>query len=152
MKNNLFRKILYIVSVICVALVGMAMILLHKIVDWYFINILSDIGNLSKGGVIMFLYISAVPFLFIGISVVKLSKRLLNGKVFYKSSMKELKIINICALVDFFIFLVGTFFIYKNLLCLAVMMGALMVFIISSVVRELIGNGIELQQDVDLTI
>lgn len=152
MKNNLFRKILYIVSVICVALVGMAMILLPKIVDWYFINILSDIGNLSKGGVIMFLYISAVPFLFIGISVVKLSKRLLNGKVFYKSSMKELKIINICALVDFFIFLVGTFFIYKNLLCLAVMMGALMVFIISSVVRELIGNGIELQQDVDLTI
>ena len=152
MKNNLFRKILYIVSVICVALLAMAMILLPKIVDWYFINISSDIVNLSKGEVITFLYISAVPFLFIGISVVKLSKKLLNGKVFYKSSMKELKIINICALVDCFVFFVGTFFIYKNLLCLAVMMRALMVFIISSVVRELIGNGIELQQDVDLTI
>lgn len=152
MKNNLFRKVLYIASVICVVLVVIAMLLLPKVVDWYFINILNDIGNLSKGGVITFLYISAVPFLFIGISVVKLSKRLITGKVFYKSSMKELKVINICALVDFSIFFVGGFFIYKNLLCLAVMMGALMVFIISSVVRELIGNGIELQQDVDLTI
>ncbi len=152
MKNNLFRKVLYIASVICVVLVVIAMLLLPKVVDWYFINILNDIGNLSKVGVITFLYISAVPFLFIGISVVKLSKRLITGKVFYKSSMKELKVINICALVDFSIFFVGGFFIYKNLLCLAVMMGALMVFIISSVVRELIGNGIELQQDVDLTI
>lgn len=152
MKNNLFRKVLYIASVICVVLVVIAMLLLPKVVDWYFINILNDIGNLSKGEVITFLYISAVPFLFIGISVVKLSKRLITGKVFYKSSMKELKVINICALVDFSIFFVGGFFIYKNLLCLAVMMGALMVFIISSVVRELIGNGIELQQDVDLTI
>ena len=152
MKNNLFRKTLYIASIICVALVVMAMIFLPRLVEWYFINVLKDIGNLSKGGIITFLYMASVPFLLIGISVVKLSKRLINGEVFYKSSMKELKIINICALVDFSIFFVGTFFIYRNLLSLAVMMGALMVFIISSVVRELIGNGIELQQDVDLTI
>ena len=152
LKNNLFRKTLYIASVICVVLVIMAMVLLPRIVEWYFINVLKDIGTLSKGGIIIFLYISAVPFLFIGVSVVKLSKRLINGKLFYKSSMKELKVINICSLVDFLIFFVGTFFIYKNILCLAVMMGALMVFIISSVVRELIDSGIELQQDVDLTI
>ncbi len=149
MKNVLFRKGLYFISVISVTLVIIASILLPKIVDWYFVNVL---GKESEFGVVIFLYISAIPFLLIGISVVKLSRRLLKGKVFYQSSMRELKIISICALMEFILFLVGFIFIYRNLLCLVIMMGALMIFIISSIVRELIGSGIELQEEADLVI
>lgn len=152
MKNSSFRKALYIASVICVSLVVAAGVFLPKVVDWYFINILRDMEAFSKVEVTTFLYISAVPFLFIGISVVKLSRKLLSGDVFYKSSMKELKIISFCSLIDFFIFAVGTFVIYRNLVCVVVMMGSLMIFIISSIVRELIGSGIELQEENDLTI
>lgn len=147
-----FRGFLYGLSIMCVGLVIIAAALLPKLVDWYFLNFLAVEAGLNKLEVIIFLYIAAIPFLFIGISVVKLSKRLLDGKVFNKSSMKELKIIGVSSFTDFVIFFIGTFFIYRNLVCLVVMMGALMVFIISSIVRELIGSGIELQEDVDLTI
>lgn len=150
--KKFFKVFLYGLSIMCVGLVIIAAVLLPKLVDWYFLNFLAAGVRFNKLEVIIFLYISAIPFLFIGISVVKLSKRLLDGNVFYKSSMKELKIISICSLTDFLIFLVGTVFIYRNLVCLVVMMGALMVFIISSIVRELIGSGIELQEENDLTI
>lgn len=147
-----FRGFLYGLSIMCVCLVIIAVALLPKLVDWYFLKFLAAGVGINKLEVIIFLYISAIPFLFIGISVVKLSKRLLDGKVFNKSSMKELKIISISSFADFVIFFIGTFFIYRNLVCLVVMMGALMVFIISSIVRELIGSGIELQEENDLTI
>ncbi len=151
MKNYLFRKILYIIALISVSIVVVADVLLPKIVDWYFLNVMTN-NFISKVEVIIFLYIAAAPFLLIGISVVKLSKRLLDGKVFNKSSMKELKIISYCSLIDFIIFCVGTVFIFRNLVCIVVMMGTLLVFIITSIVRELIESGIELQEDVDLTI
>lgn len=149
MKNDLFRKFLYVVSIICVGILIGAMIFLPNIVRWYFANVWAETDYKFM---VIFLYLAAVPFLIIGISVVKLSKRLVDEKVFYKSSMRELKIISICSLIDFLIFFIGAFFIYKNLLCIAIMMGTLMVFIISSIVRELIGSGIELQEEVDLVI
>ncbi|MEG2016955.1 MAG: DUF2975 domain-containing protein [Clostridium sp.] len=147
-----FRGFLYGLSIMCVGLVIIAAALLPKLVDLYFLNFMVAGEGFSKLEVIIFLYIVAIPFLLICISVVKLSKRLLDGKVFNKSSMKELKIISYCSFIDFTIFCVGTFFIFRNLVCIVVMMGTLLVFIITSIVRELIESGIELQEDVDLTI
>lgn len=149
MKNILFKQCLYFISLISEAMTVIASILLPKILDWYYLNVL---GKETEFGVMIFLYISAIPFLLIGLSVVKLSKRLLKGKVFYKTSMRELKIISICALIEFVLYLVGAIFFYHNLLCLVVMAGTLMVFIISSIVREIIGSGIELQEEADLVI
>jgi len=50
------------------------------------------------------------------------------------------------------VYLVGTLFIYRNLLCFILTIATMMVFIISSVVMELIKNGIELKEEIDLTI
>lgn len=147
-----FRGFLYGLSIMCVGLVVIASVFLPKVVEWYFNNYLAVNTGLNKFEVVTFLYIAAIPFLFIGLSVVKLSKRLLHGKVFNWESIKSLKIIATCAFVDFVVFFVGAFFIYRNLVCIVIMLGTLLVFIITSIVRELIESGIELQEDVDLTI
>jgi len=96
------------------------------------------------------LYIISV--LLILISVMKLSGKLLKGSPFCKESIKDLKIISICSFIAFIVYLIGSVFIYKNLICVIITFATMMVFIISSVVRELINNGIELQEENDLTI
>jgi hypothetical protein len=118
LKNMLFKKLLYIVSVLSVAVTIVAGATLPNIVNWYLSNI-SNAGLDMGGGVKVFLYITYIPFLLILISVMRLSGKLLKGSPFCKESIRELK---------------------------------MMVFIISSVVRELINNGIELQEENDLTI
>lgn len=147
----LFRKILYIVSVLSVVIAIIAGATLPNIVNWYLNNI-STAGLDIGGGVKIFLYITYIPFLLILISVMRLSGKLLKGSPFCKGSLKELKVISICALISFVIYLTGTVFIYKNLICIVITFATMMVFIISSVVRELISNGIELQEENDLTI
>lgn len=147
-----FEGLLYGLSIMCVTLVVIATVFLPKIVEWYFNNYIALEAGISEGEVVIFLYFAAIPFLFIGLAVVKLSKRLLQGKVFNKESIKSLKVISTCAFIDFIVFFIGAFFIYRNLICIVIMMGTLLVFIITSIVRELIERGIELQEDVDLTI
>ncbi|MEG0308114.1 MAG: DUF2975 domain-containing protein [Clostridium sp.] len=151
MKNILFRKLLYVIAVLSTVITIVGGITLPVLVNCYTKNILS-IGLKEGIGIIVFLYITYVPFLIILMSVMRLSKRLLQGKPFCKESIKELKIISICSFIDFIVYFIGAVFIYRNLLSLAIMFSALMVFIISSIVRELIGNGIELQEEIDLTI
>ncbi|GAA0775895.1 DUF2975 domain-containing protein [Clostridium subterminale] len=151
MKNMLFRKILYIVSVLSVVITIIAGATLPNIVNWYLSNI-SNAGLDIGGGVKIFLYITYIPFLLILISVMKLSGKLLKGSPFCKDSIKALKVISICAFIAFVTYLAGTIFIYKNLICIVITFATMMVFIISSVVRELINNGIELQEENDLTI
>ncbi len=82
----------------------------------------------------------------------KLSGKLLKGSPFCKESIKSLKVISICSFIAFVTYLAGTIFLYKNLICIVITFATMMVFIISSVVRELINNGIELQEENDLTI
>lgn len=48
--------------------------------------------------------------------------------------------------------LIGTIFIFKNLVCFVLTFATLMVFIISYVIKELIKNGIEIKDENDLTI
>ncbi|WP_346940300.1 DUF2975 domain-containing protein [uncultured Clostridium sp.] len=147
----LFRKILYIASVLSVVITIIAGATLPNIVNWYLSNI-SNAGLDIGGGVKIFLYITYIPFLLILISVMKLSGKLLKGSPFCKDSINALKMISICAFIAFVTYLAGTIFIYKNLICIVITFATMMVFIISSVVRELINNGIELQEENDLTI
>ncbi|GEM_PF-353444 len=151
MKNMLFRKILYIVSVLSVVITIIAGATLPNIVNWYLGNI-STAGLDIGGGIKIFLYITYIPFLLILISVMKLSGKLLKGSPFCKESIKSLKVISICSFIAFVTYLAGTIFLYKNLICIVITFATMMVFIISSVVRELINNGIELQEENDLTI
>ncbi len=150
MKNMLFRKILYIVSVLSVVITIIAGATLPNIVNWYLSNI--STAGLDIGGIKIFLYITYIPFLLILISVMKLSGKLLKGSPFCKESIKSLKVISICSFIAFVTYLAGTIFIYKNLICMVITFATMMVFIISSVVRELINNGIELQEENELTI
>jgi len=146
----LFRKILYIVSVLSVVITIIAGATLPNIVNWYLSNI--STAGLDIGGIKIFLYITYIPFLLILISVMKLSGKLLKGSPFCKESIKSLKVISICSFIAFVTYLAGTIFIYKNLICMVITFATMMVFIISSVVRELINNGIELQEENELTI
>lgn len=151
LKNMLFKKLLYIVSVLSVAITIVAGATLPNIVNWYLSNISND-GLDMGGGVKVFLYITYIPFLLILISVMRLSGKLLKGSPFCKESIRELKMISICSFIAFVTYLIGAIFIYRNLICIIITFATMMVFIISSVVRELINNGIELQEENDLTI
>jgi len=149
LKKVLFKKLIYIISVLSVAITVVAGFTLPMLVNWYSKNVINSEIHFSTT---MFLYLTFIPFLIILMSVMKLSKKLLQGKPFCEESINKLKIISICAFIDFVVYLVGTLFIYRNLLCFILTIATMMVFIISSVVMELIKNGIELKEEIDLTI
>ena len=99
-----------------------------------------------------FLFITAIPFILLLIEVMKLSKSLLNDTYLNKETLKRLKRISIYSLIEFFIYLANIIFMYRNLVFVVVIIATLMVFMITSVIRELIVKGIELKEENDLTI
>ena len=54
--------------------------------------------------------------------------------------------------MGFIIYLSGTLFIFRNLVCFVLSFATLMVFVLSFTIRELIKNGIEIKEEIDLTI
>lgn len=149
MKNMVFRKVLYGISIL--ALIGTigGSILLPYLGNWYLNS--RSLGNVSVATLI-FIYTTIVPFLLILFSVIKLSKNLMKDNSFLRENLNALKIISICSFIDFIIYLIGTIFIFKNLVCFVLTFATLMVFIISYVIKELIKNGIEIKDENDLTI
>ena len=149
MKNMFFRKVLYGISILALLLTVIGVVILPYLANWYS-------GYTGGEGVatetFVFIYATIIPFLAILLSVIKLSKNLLNDKGFSRDNLKSLKIISIGALIDFIIYLIGTTFIFRNLVCFVLSCATLMVFIMSYVIKELISNGIELQDENDLTI
>nr|WP_243280502.1 DUF2975 domain-containing protein [Clostridium sp. 1001271B_151109_B4] len=99
-----------------------------------------------------FLFITIIPFLLLLIEVMKLSKSLLNDTYLNKATLKRLKKISIYSLIEFFIYIVAVIFMYHNLVFIVVTIATLMIFMITSVIRELIVKGIELKEENDLTI
>lgn len=149
MKNMVFRKVLYGISIL--ALIGTigGSILLPYLANYYLSS--RSLDNVSIATLI-FIYTTIVPFLLILCSVIKLSKNLMKDDSFLRENLNELKVITICSFVDFIIYLIGTTFIFKNLVCFVLTFATLMVFIISYVIKELIKNGIEIKEENDLTI
>ena len=113
MKNMFFRKILYGISVLALLLTLLGIIILPSLGNWYSRYIGTNVVNIET---LVFIYATIIPFLAILLSVIKLSKNLLNDKGFSRDNLKSLKIISIGSLI------------------------------------ELISNGIELQDENDLTI
>ena len=99
-----------------------------------------------------FLFITVIPFLLLLIDVMKLSKNLLNDTYLNIDTLKRLKRISIYSLMEFFIYLIAIIFMYHDLVFIVVTIATLMVFMITSVIRELISKGIELKEEIDLTI
>lgn len=149
MKNNIFRKMLYIISVLSVCITVIGTIGIPWITKLYYLNF----TNLEEPRFMStFLFITAIPFILLLIEVMKLSKSLLNDTYLNKETLKRLKRISIYSLIEFFIYLANIIFMYRNLVFVVVTIATLMVFMITSVIRELIVKGIELKEENDLTI
>lgn len=149
MKNMFFRKILYGISVLALLLTLLGIIILPSLGNWYSRYIGTNVVNIET---LVFIYATIIPFLAILLSVIKLSKNLLNDKGFSRDNLKSLKIIILGSLIEFIIYLIGTVFIFRNLVCFVLTCATLMVFMMSYVIKELISNGIELKDENDLTI
>ena len=149
MKNMFFRKILYGISVLALLLTLLGIIILPSLGNWYSRYIGTNVVNIET---LVFIYATIIPFLAILLSVIKLSKNLLNDKGFSRDNLKSLKIISLGSLIEFIIYLIGTVFIFRNLVCFVLTCATLMVFMMSYVIKELISNGIELKDENDLTI
>lgn len=149
MKNILFRKILYVISVLSVLITIIGGCFVSGLTEWYYDNFTNlDVPQF----IVIFLYITIVPFLFILIEVMRLSKSLLKDSYLNKETIVRLKRISIYAFVEFIIYLISTTFLYRNLVFFVITIATLMVFMITSVIKELVSTGIELKEENDLTI
>ena len=149
MKKSIFRKILYIMSVIAICITVVGGMCIQWLTKWYYISF----TNMEIPKYIStFLFITIIPFLLLLIEVMKLSKSLLNDTYLNKETLKRLKKISIYSAIEFFIYIVAVIFVYHNLVFIVVTIATLMIFMITSVIRELIVKGIELKEENDLTI
>lgn len=148
MRGKAFGKILYGLSALSVVITVAAILTLPWLVRWYAENIT---GAPISYSVIIFIYLTLFPFLTILIAVLKLSRNLMKGNPFTRNSLEQLKAVSICSAIDFLLYCAGVYF-FRNLVCVVVLAGTIMVFLFSSVIKELISNGIELKEENDLTI
>ena len=136
-------------SVLAVCITVAGGIFIPWITKWYYLNFTTvEVPRFMS----TFLFITVIPFLLLVIEVMKLSKNLLNDTYLNIDTLKRLKRISIYSLMEFFIYLIAIIFMYHDLVFIVVTIATLMVFMITSVIRELISKGIELKEEIDLTI
>lgn len=100
----------------------------------------------------IFLYVTAIPFLMLLISAKKLCNNLLKGNPFCESSVSALKIISLCAFIDFVLYLAATFTIFGNLLSLTLTVAAFMVGLAGLILSQVVQMALEIKKENDLTI
>ena len=106
MKNNIFRKMLYIISVLSICITVIGGISIPWITKLYYLNF----TNLEEPRFMStFLFITAIPFILLLIEVMKLSKSLLNDTYLNIDTLKRLKRISIYSLMEFFIYIIALF-------------------------------------------
>lgn len=136
-----------LILAVCITVAGG--IFIPWITKWYYLNFTTvEVPRFMS----TFLFITVIPFLLLLIDVMKLSKNLLNDTYLNIDTLKRLKRISIYSLMEFFIYLIAIIFMYHDLVVIVVTIATLMVFMITSVIRELISKGIELKEEIDLTI
>lgn len=136
-------------SILAVCITVAGGIFIPWITKWYYLNFTTvEVPRFMS----TFLFITVIPFLLLLIEVMKLSKNLLNDTYLNIDTLKRLKRISIYSLMEFFIYLIAIIFMYHDLVFIVVTIATLMVFMITSVIRELISKGIELKEEIDLTI
>ena len=136
-------------SILAVCITVAGGIFIPWITKWYYLNFTTvEVPRFMS----TFLFITVIPFLLLLIDVMKLSKNLLNDTYLNIDTLKRLKRISIYSLMEFFIYLIAIIFMYHDLVFIVVTIATLMVFMITSVIRELISKGIELKEEIDLTM
>ena len=136
-------------SILAVCITVAGGIFIPWITKWYYLNFTTvEVPRFMS----TFLFITVIPFLLLLIDVMKLSKNLLNDTYLNIDTLKRLKRISIYSLMEFFIYLIAIIFMYHDFVFIVVTIATLMVFMITSVIRELISKGIELKEEIDLTI
>lgn len=136
-------------SILAVCITVTGGICIPWITKWYYLNFTTvEVPRFMS----TFLFITVIPFLLLVVEVMKLSKNLLNDTYLNIDTLKRLKRISIYSLIEFFIYLIAIIFMYHDLVFIVVTIATLMVFMITSVIRELISKGIELKEEIDLTI
>lgn len=149
MKNkNLFPKFLFALTVTAIVCGLGAGIGLPWILRAYFDFIQVSV-NINR--MLLLLYTTYVPFMVIWAAVFKLCRNLANDRPFCENSILNLKVISICSFFDFVVLIAGTL-IYKRMAFFILAGAALMIAVISAIIRELVIRGIELREEVDLTI
>lgn len=146
--KNLFPKLLFTLTVTAIVCGLSAGIALPWILRAYFDFIHVSV-NMNR--MLLLLYTTYVPFMVIWAAVFKLCRNLANDRPFCENSILNLKVISICSFFDFVIFIAGTL-IYMRMAFFILAGAALMIAVISAIIRELVIRGIELREEVDLTI
>ena len=107
--------------------------------------------DLNLKWLLVLLYLSYVPFMVIWAAVFRLCRNLANDRPFCQNSILNLKVISVCAFLDFSIFICGTF-VYLRMAFFILAGASLMISVISAIIRELVIRGIALSEEVELTI
>ncbi|MBA2871413.1 hypothetical protein HNQ85_001683 [Anoxybacillus calidus] len=149
MKSITVVKVLNLLVMVFLVLMAITFVKLPMLVNKYGEMTGMDLTHLFW--IKLFLYLTAIPFTFLLVMAKKLCKNILQNNPFSPSSIKSLYIISICAFIDFFLYLIGTF-IFKNLLSLTLMIAAFMVGMVGLVLSHLAKLALEIKEENDLTI
>jgi hypothetical protein len=149
MKSMTVVKVLNVLMIVFLVLMAITFVTLPLLVDKYGEMTGTYLASLFK--VKLFLYLTAIPFTVLLVMAKKLCSNILQNNPFSPSSIKSLYIISICAFIDFFLYLIGTF-IFKNLLSLTLMIAAFMVGMVGLVLSYLAKLALEIKEENDLTI
>jgi hypothetical protein len=159
-KKNLFPQVLFVLTILAIA-IG---IVLGVTMPWVLaacfdlagrgsIASIYERSGTNLGSLLALLYITYFPFMLIWAAVFKLCRNLAKDIPFCKNSILNLKIIGICALFDCLMFISGIFlFSTVSVVFFILAVAALMISVISAIIRELVIRGIELNEEVELTV
>ena len=143
---NFTNLLVVLLIVLMVFMLGMLLFLVDKYAELK--------GTQIQNGLLLkvFLYLTAIPFIFLLFMAKKLCKNILSKAAFCSGSITALNIISICAFIDFLLYAIGTIVILKNLLSLTLMIAAFMIGLTSLVLSGLVRDAMEIKQENDLTI
>lgn len=143
MKKLSFKQGLYILAWITFISCMIVVILLPHIVSLYLPNQVFEI--------VLFIYLTLIPFFPLLWSVIKMSAMLKEDKPFSNLSLVQLKRISICAFIDCLLY-IGEALYFKQFIYVLMIFVTLLVSLISVIISELVKNGIVLKEENELTI
>ena len=150
MNSNYWVKLLNMVVILFILITTLTLVGFPFLLNKYFQ--FSGVRFQNFQLIVIFLYITAVPFTILLLMVKRLCKNLLQNDPFCKSSIKALNIISICGFIDFFLYAISTLIILKNLLSLTMMVAGFMIGLTSLILSQLVKVAMEIKQENDLII
>lgn len=150
LRNSFLIKFLNFLILILIVIMMIVVITLPFLVDQYVK--FWGIEALNVFALKVFLCLTAIPFIVLLLKAKKLCNNIIRCNPFCQGSVEALNVISISAFIDFLLYAIGTFVIFKNLLALTLMIAAFMVGLVSLILAQLVKLAIEIKQENDLTI